>query len=170
MKPLIERLLAIYDAFIARFAWPQDALLLIIRVAWGIAFFQAGWGKFGRLEGVTEFFETLGIPAPGFHAVLVASVEAGGGILLLLGLISRLAAIPLAISMLVALFTAHREEVAKIFTEDFTGFLEAAPTPYLLASLIVLFFGPGRISLDALLARVCPCRPGGADAPHGKDA
>lgn len=158
MKALIKNLLSGYDAVIARFTIPQNILLLLIRAAWGIAFFQAGWGKFGRLDGVTEFFESLGIPAPGFHALLVASVEAGGGIALLLGLFSRIAAIPLAISMLVATFTAHLDEFSTLFTEDFTEFLEAAPTPYLLTSLVILFFGPGQFSLDALLRRICPCR------------
>lgn len=158
MKPLIEKFLTANDAVVARLAIPQDILLLLIRAAWGFAFFQAGWGKFGRLEGVAEFFGGMGIPAPEFHAVLVASVETGGGILLLLGLFSRITALPLTITMIVATFTAHIEEFGKLFTEDFTEYLEAAPTPYLLASLIILFFGPGRLSLDALLKRICPCR------------
>lgn len=50
------------------------------------------------------------------------------------------------------------EEVGKLFTADFTDFLEVAPTPYLLACLLIIFFGPGRISLDALLKKICPCR------------
>lgn len=158
MKPIIERLIAAHDAVVSRFNWPQDIMLLFIRGAWGFAFFQAGWGKFGRLDGVTGFFASLGIPAPGFHAVLVASVEAGGGILLVLGLLSRLTAIPLAFTMIVATFTAHISEFQTLFTENFTEFLEASPTPFLLASLIILFFGPGRLSLDALLKRRCPCR------------
>lgn len=165
MKPIIEKILAAYDAVVARFTIPQDILLLLVRAAWGFAFFQAGWGKFGRLEGVAEFFGSMGIPAPEFHAVLVASVETGGGILLLLGLFSRLTALPLAVTMIVATFTAHLEEFGKLFTEDFTDFLEAAPTPYLVASLIILFFGPGRISLDALLRKLCPCRKASEPEP-----
>lgn len=158
MKEIVEKLIAVYEGVIARFGWPRDILLLLIRAGWGIAFLQAGLGKFGRLEGVGGFFESLGIPAPGFHAVLVASVEAGGGLLLLLGLASRLMAVPLAFTMLIATFTAHGEELGTLFTADFTDFLEAAPTPYLLACLIILFFGPGRLSLDALIRRALPVR------------
>ena len=50
MKPLIEKLIAAYDATVSKFSWPQDILLLLIRFAWGFAFFQAGWGKSGRLK------------------------------------------------------------------------------------------------------------------------
>lgn len=71
-------------------------------MGWGAAFLQAGWGKFGRLEGVAEWFGSIGIPAPGFHALLVASVETVGGLLLILGLFSRLTAIPMAFTMLIA--------------------------------------------------------------------
>jgi putative oxidoreductase len=120
----------------------------------GLRFFQAGWGKFGRLEDVGEFFAGLGIPAPEFHAALVASVETAGGLMLVFGLFSRLAAVPLAFNMVVAYLTAHTDEVKKLFTENWTEFLEAAPGPYLLASLLILCFGPGRLSIDALLRRI----------------
>ncbi len=158
MKTLIYHFITIYDAIIARFGWPQDILLLFVRVAWGFAFFQAGSGKLNNLEGVTAFFTELGIPAPGLHALLVGGVECFGGLLLMAGLFSRLAALPLAISMIVAYLTADIDAVKTLFTEDWTKFLEAAPGPYLLASLLILFFGPGRLSLDALLVRLCRCR------------
>jgi putative oxidoreductase len=145
MKPLIEKLIAAYDAIVSKFSRPQDILLLLIRIAWGFAFFQAGWGKFGRLKDVGEFFAGLGIPAPEFNAALVASVETVGGLMLVLGLFSRLAAVPLAFNMVVAYLTAHTDEVKKLFTEDWTEFLEADPGPYLLASLIIL---RPRASLD----------------------
>ena len=52
---------------------------------------------------VTEYFTSLGIPAPGLNAHFIALLEAGGGILLALGLFSRLIALPLTIDMVVAL-------------------------------------------------------------------
>jgi len=168
MKPFIEKCVGVYDRIIGTFTWPQDVLLLLIRIGWGFAFFQAGMGKVGNLEGVTGFFESLNIPAPGFNAALVAYTEMIGGLMLLLGLFGRLAAVPLSFAMIVAYATAHTEEVGKLFTEDWTEFLEASPGPYLLASLIILFFGPGRLSLDALWKRFCPCRQKpGADNNHG---
>jgi putative oxidoreductase len=108
MKPLIEKLIAAYDAIVSKFSRPQDILLLLIRIAWGFAFFQAGWGKFGRLKDVGEFFAGLGIPAPEFNAALVASVETVGGLMLVLGLFSRLAAVPLAFNMVSIPDRPHR--------------------------------------------------------------
>ena len=158
VKPFIEKCIGVYDRIVGTFSWPQDVILLLIRIGWGFAFSQAGMGKLGNLEGVTGFFESLGIPAPGFHAALVAYTEMIGGLMLLLGLFGRLAAVPLSFAMIVAYATAHSEELGKLFTEDWTEFLEASPGPYLLASLIILFFGSGRLSLDALWKRFCPCR------------
>jgi putative oxidoreductase len=66
----------------------------------------------------------LGFPVPGFHSVLVSWTELVGGALLLVGLFSRLAAAPLAVSMVVALITAKASEIhglADLFgTVEFT--------------------------------------------------
>lgn len=127
----------------------RDVVLLLLRVTIGWSFFVAGKGKLGNLEGVTDFFGSLGIPAPGFHAGLVGGVEMIGGLLLIAGLGSRIAAVPLAFSMIVAYLTAHREEA-------FAGvdaFADEAPFAYLVVSLVVLAFGPGRVALDAVVSR-----------------
>ena len=70
--PLIIRILKVYDAAVRHLDWPQSLLLLFVRLVWGWGFFQTGWGKLGNLERVTGFFTELGIPAPGFQAVVVA--------------------------------------------------------------------------------------------------
>lgn len=128
----------------------RDLALLFARITIGWSFFVAGKGKLGSLDGVTGYFESLGIPAPGFHAALVGGVEMIGGLLLLAGLASRLAAIPLTIAMLVAYFTAHSEE-------GFSGidaFVGETPYAYLLVSLLIFAFGPGRVSLDAIVRQI----------------
>lgn len=122
----------------------QDIVLLFARITIGWSFFVTGKGKLGNLEGVTGFFESLGIPAPGFHAGLVGGVEMIGGLLLVFGLFSRLAAVPLTIAMIVAYLTAHREEAFKGISE----FVGENPFAYLLASLVILACGPGRVALD----------------------
>lgn len=127
--------------------WIEDVTLLFARLTIGWSFFLAGKGKLAHLERTTGFFESLGIPAPGFHAAFVGGVEMIGGLLLFAGLMSRVAAVPLAVSMIVAYLTAHREEA---FT-DLGAFTEQTPFAYLLVALFVLAFGAGRFSLDRVL-------------------
>ena len=128
----------------------QSPFLLAVRLYWGWQLIQTGWGKLSDIDKVINFFTTLGIPAPALNAYFVSALEFGGGILLLLGLGSRLIAAPLVINMLVAYITADREALLSIFSspDKFTG---AAPYTFLFASLLVLVFGPGRFSVDAFL-------------------
>ena len=64
---------------------------------------------------VVSFFTDLGIPAPTLNAYFNASLETVGGILLVLGLASRLIAVPLLINMIVAYITADREAFTCLF-------------------------------------------------------
>ena len=84
------------------------------------------------------------------NAYFVSALEFGGGVLLVLGLGSRLIAIPLVIDMIVAYITADREALFSIISNP-DKFTAAAPYPFLIASLIVLIFGPGKASIDAFL-------------------
>src|SRR6267154_1500854 len=131
----------------------HSPLLLAIRLYWGWQFWQSGWGKLSDIPKVIDYFTSLGIPAPALNAYFVAVLEAGGGILLILGLGSRLIAVPLVIDMIMAYVTADREALKSIFSEP-DKFYAAAPYTFLVASLIVLIFGPGKLSVDALLKRM----------------
>jgi len=84
------------------------------------------------------------------NAYFVSALEFGGGLLLILGLGSRLIALPLVIDMIVAYITADREALFSIFSNP-DKFSAAAPFTFLIASLIVLIFGPGKASVDAFL-------------------
>lgn len=129
--------------------WAQSLVLLGLRLVIGFSFFQTGLGKLRHLENTAEFFASLGIPAPAFHAVFVGGVELLGGILLMAGFLVPYAAVPLATSMLMALATAHREDLA----EGISGLVGAAPFPYLAASLTLLVFGGGTLAVDSFLDR-----------------
>src|SRR5277367_5740690 len=124
--------------------------LLAVRLYWGWQFMQAGWGKLTDIGKVIHFFTDLGIPAPVLNAYFVSALEFGGGLLLLLGLGSRLIALPLVIDMIVAYITADREALFSVFSNP-DKFTAAAPYTFLIASLIVLIFGPGKASVDAFL-------------------
>lgn len=128
----------------------QSPLLLGIRLYWGWQFAQTGWGKLTHLDRTAGFFDTLNIPLPKVNAVLAGAAECGGGLLLAVGLFARPAAVPLIVTMLVAYYTADNDALRAIFSDP-DQFVTAAPFLFLLASLIVLVFGPGKLSLDAML-------------------
>jgi putative oxidoreductase len=125
----------------------QSFVLLAVRLGWGYSFFLAGKGKLEDIDKPIGFFGKLGIPFPTFNAYLASTTELVGGLLLMVGLASRLTSIPLAFTMVVAYLTAHRAELLKIFSEP-SAFIDAGPFFFLIASLVILAFGPGKISLD----------------------
>jgi putative oxidoreductase len=130
----------------------QSPLLLVMRLYWGWSFFVTGKGKLLNLDKIAEFFGGLGLPFPKLNAVIAGSTECFGGLLLLVGLASRLVSVPLAFTMLVAYLTADREALTGIFREP-DKFLTADPFLFLLTALIVHAFGPGVFSIDWLIAR-----------------
>jgi putative oxidoreductase len=130
----------------------QSLFLLAVRLYWGWQFIQDGWGKLNNLAKVTDFFNTLGLPAPGLTAASIAGLELVGGVLLALGLGSRLIALLLTGNMLMAYITADREALFSVFSDP-DKFYGASPYTYLFASIIVLIFGPGNYSVDAWLAK-----------------
>jgi len=121
----------------------------LTRISLGLLFLVTGWGKVHNFEKVIAYFTDLGIPAPSFNAHLVGYTELICGALLLLGLLTRLASIPLMISMSVALLTAKRSEITEL--SDVFGMAEYLYV-VLLAWLAVR--GPGPLSLDRFLSRV----------------
>lgn len=130
----------------------QPLLLLGVRLYWGWQFFLTGQGKLMNIDRTAEFFAGIGIPLPVLNAYAAGTVECVGGLLLAAGVLSRLTAIPLITTMLVAYGTAHRDVVETLFSNP-DGFVTAAPFLFLLASVIVLIFGPGPLSVDGLLTR-----------------
>jgi len=130
----------------------RSPLLLIIRLYWGWEFFLTGKGKLLDLSKPTEYFASLGIPLPHFNAILAGCTECFGGLLLLVGLASRLITLPMMILLVVAYLTADSEAARAIFSDP-DKFLGAAEFQFLFAVVIVFVCGPGAFSLDALLAR-----------------
>lgn len=156
-NPFLRRAAALRD----RLQPPAfDVLALGLRALFGWQFFLAGRGKLLNLDRTTDFFASLHIPAPGAHALGIGLLECVGGLLLLAGAGSRTVSTLLAGTMVVALATAHRSELAE---DGVDGLLAAAPFAYLLAVAVILVSGPGRLSLDAWLAarraRACQTSP-----------
>src|ERR1700761_8033440 len=103
------RLHWLYGRFCAVSRLLRSPFLLFVRLYWGWQFLETGWGKLHNLSHVRDFFSSLGIPAPGFTAPAIASLEFFGGILPIVGLGSRLIGLLLAGNMFVAYVTSDRE-------------------------------------------------------------
>lgn len=130
----------------------RDLILLLIRVFWGWGFFEAGKGKFINFDRTTNFFSSLNLPFPEINVFIAASAEMFGGLLLPIGLGSRIIPLPLIFTMIVAYLTAHTDELSYFFS-DTDKFIAAEPFLFLLASLIVFLFGSGRISADHIISK-----------------
>jgi putative oxidoreductase len=127
---------------------------LLTRLVMGTAFYQTGSGKLAHPERVAAFFAELGIPFPELNAAFTSRVEYYGGILLVLGLLTRLAAALLGATMSVALMTADRGSLLEALSfSGETGLTDVVPVVYGLFMLWLLICGPGPLSLDHLLTR-----------------
>lgn len=149
----VPLLVKLYNLLTAAASSLQSPFLLVVRLYWGFQMMQTGWGKLHNLAKVTEFFTSLGIPLPGLNAPFIVGLELLGGILIMLGLGSRLIALLLTGDMLVAFITADRPALLSAFSDP-DKFYAAAPYTFLVAFLIILIFGPGQFSLDALLQKM----------------
>jgi uncharacterized membrane protein YphA (DoxX/SURF4 family) len=128
--------------------------VILIRLAVGAVFLTEGIQKFLFPDalGVGRFTK-IGIPAPEIMAPFVGVIEIGCGALLILGLLTRLAAIPLIVDMLVAIATT---KIPILIKSGVWAMAHEARTDYtmLLACLFFLIVGAGRWSVDAHLAGV----------------
>ncbi len=147
----------------------QSPFLLFVRLYWGWQFLETGWGKVNNLPKVTQFFTNLGIPFPGLNAPFIAGLELVGGAVLILGVFSRPMSLLLAADMLVAYVVADRDALLSLISDPdkFTG---ATPYTFLMASLIILIFGPGKFSIDAWIESRFRTPAGSATHAHAKVA
>ena len=142
-----------YELLVTGANFVKSPLLLALRVYFFWQLFLAGKGKLSNIGKVSEFFTSLHIPLPTFNAYFIGSLECFGSLLLIIGLASRPLALLIVISMTVAYLAADFEAVSSIFSDP-DKFVKADPFPFLLTALIVLVFGPGLFSIDALMKRI----------------
>lgn len=152
MSTVQNQILRLHDGFVRVVSSLQSPFLLVVRVYWGWQLSQNGWGKLHNLPHVTEFFASLGLPAPGATAVFVSSFEFVGGILLAIGLLSRITALGILIDMTMAYWTADRDSFLAFFSNP-GKFANADPFIFWFVALLILIIGPGKLALDTLLRR-----------------
>lgn len=123
---------------------------LATRLLIGYAFFLTGRGKWANFDQTVGFFAGLGIPFAQANAAFVSSLEMVGGLLLVFGVGTRLIALLLSCTMVVALLTADRASFLNSLGADMT---EVTPVVFLVFLVWLVLYGAGRCSVDALLAR-----------------
>jgi putative oxidoreductase len=127
---------------------------LLTRLVIGYAFYQAGGGKLANMEGTVGFFTDLGIPFPAANAAFIARLEFYGGMLLIVGLGTRIVAALLGSTMAVALMTADKDALVNALKGvGDAGLTDVVPVVYGLFLLWLILFGPGLASLDALVRK-----------------
>ena len=128
---------------------------LLTRLVVGFAFYDSGGGKLKNLDNTVNFFTDLGIPFPELNAQFVSHLEYYGGILLLFGVLTRIVALLLSSTMIVALLTADRETFVGAFTRSTdVGLSDVAPFALGVFLSWLVVKGPGALSIDALLKRM----------------
>ncbi|WP_202928120.1 DoxX family protein [Cyclobacterium salsum] len=124
---------------------------LLIRMMVGAVFFSEGWQKFlfPALRGAGRF-ERIGLPNPEFLGYFVGGMEILCGLFILVGLLTRLAAIPTLIIMIVAIASTKTQVYAE---EGFWPMMHGSRTDWamLLGSLFLILKGSGRWALDQVL-------------------
>jgi putative oxidoreductase len=115
----------------------------VIRVVTGVLFVSFSLGKFVDHVRESADFDHYGIPAPEVATYLVGTVELVGGVLLVVGLLTRPAAALLAVNLVGAIATAGRVDGGSFH-------LGVAPT-MLVAMLFLVWAGPGNLALDRTL-------------------
>jgi putative oxidoreductase len=134
---------------------------LLTRLVVGFAFYDSGSGKLNNIEKTVGFFTDLGIPFPELNAAFVARLEYYGGMLLLAGVLTRIVALLLSSTMIVALLTADRDTFVGAFTRSTeVGLSDVAPFALGVFLSWLVIRGAGAISLDAILKRIIDKGPG----------
>lgn len=157
MASVINLLITIPERLSSYFYWLPP---LVARIVVGWVFMWSGWTKLHNLPAMIKNFTEWGIPFPTIMTPFVSGVEFFGGLLLLLGLFTRVAAVPMIVVMAVAIISAKYQQIDSL--ETLLGLEEIA---YMSLFGWLAVAGPGPVSIDHLLGQYAA---GEADNPAMK--
>lgn len=124
-------------------AMSQNALVLIGSILIAIIFLVAGYGKLTAIGGTAGYFGSMGLPAPTVTAIVVGALEFFGGLAILVGFQTRIAALLLALFCVASALVAHFDFADQMQSINFMKNLAMAG-----GLLVLAAFGPGTLSID----------------------
>lgn len=141
-----------------------DGVLLLFRLVWGWGCVRSGYKHLVNFDGAASYFASLHIPYPAPALCVSAAAELLGGMMLMLGFGARVACVPLVINFTVAFLTSGRLHVVNLLLlRDADKFIAYPALPYLMTSVLIFAFGPGRYALDHLIHKDRTTRKSGVD-------
>jgi putative oxidoreductase len=163
----------LYNAIPRFFDYGQSPLLLLIRLYIGYQCCISGWGHLHNVEQMVQNFTDWHIPMPRLNVYISGITECVGGALFLVGFLSRLVSLVLAGNFTVAILAVSLSDpvfrpMILHFWNNPDVIIKDTAFPFLAASILVLFFGPGVVSIDYLIRRFIlksDSRPGFPVAP-----
>lgn len=121
----------------------NSAVILISRIFLAILFILAGWSKLTGLEGTAQYFGAIGLPMPMVTAVLVGLIEFVGGLAILIGFQTRIAAVVVALFTIGATLIAHMD-----FAEGMNALMAQKNLAIAGGLLLLAVTGAGAYSVD----------------------
>ena len=138
----------LYNKFVEGTKKLRDIPLLLFRLILAVGFYETAMMKVKNLSGVAEWFGSMNYPLPMVSASISMVTEVSGIILLILGLGSRLIALPMMFIMVIATFTVH---ISNGFAAGENGF--EIPLYYFLMLFALVVYGSGKYSVDYLIGK-----------------
>ncbi|MEN8229616.1 MAG: DoxX family protein [Bacteroidota bacterium] len=139
---------ALYNKFVEGTGKLRDIPLLLFRLILALGFYEPAMMKVKNLGGVAEWFGSMNYPLPMVSASISMVTEVAGVILLILGLGSRVIALPMMFIMVIATFTVH---ISNGFAAGDNGF--EIPLYYFLMLFALVVYGSGNLSVDSLIGK-----------------
>jgi len=138
----------LYNKFVEGAGKLRDIPLLLFRLILAVGFYEPAMMKVKNLSGVAEWFGSMNYPLPMISASISMVTEVSGIVLLILGLGSRLIAMPMMFIMVIATFTVH---ISNGFPAGDNGF--EIPLYYFLMLFALVVYGSGKFSVDYLISK-----------------
>ena len=157
LPTIVSRL---HERLIVAGTFLQPAVLLAVRLFWGIRIYMSGYAHITHIEDTYKNFVEWHIPLARFNVYVSGVTELAGGLLLLAGLFTRVTAAVVFFNFCVAIVATSHGEITGLFTgperwDHLRSIIDDNAFPFWTIALVQFAFGPGRFSLDRLVGKMC---------------